>query len=144
MAINPFLTVAVASDLAQRWFCFCITHSPRALFWLWCILGVSGWWHLEYCFCWCESVSRFSVWDGNLSFSQTLWVVLFISVVCFWCLPHWPPSPHLFHQPLCLDQLYCPAWTSPITSYVNGVNKKRCWLFAVCVCVRVVCSHTAV
>lgn len=48
------LSVAVAFDLAQRQFCFCITHSPRALFWLWFILGLSGSWHLAYCFCWCE------------------------------------------------------------------------------------------
>lgn len=75
---KSILSVAVAFDLAQRQFCFCITHSPCALFWLWFILGLSGWWHLAYCFCWCGPICRFSVWGlKSVIFSGSVSSALF-------------------------------------------------------------------
>ncbi len=135
------LTEAVASDLVLLLYnTFSMCPFLTGLFWVLVAGGI--------CFCWCGSVSRFSVWGENMSFSQALWVVLFFQSCAFDVFYTGRHRHTCFISPLCLTVLGSALRSClkppqrPITPYVNCANEKRHRVFGVCA--RVVCSHTAV
>ncbi len=141
MAICAILTVAVASDLVLLLYnTFSMCPFLTGLFWVLVAGGI--------CFCWCGSVSRFSVWGENMSFSQALWVVLFFQSCAFDVFYTGRHRHTCFISPLCLTVLGSALRSClkppqrPILLNVNCANEKRHRVFGVCA--RVVCSHTAV